>query len=224
MVKKVIIFIIALTIIIGCVCMNMSSKPDKLELKHEIKSDINLEYILEINENLSIVQTQNDEKEEELYYDVPLSYKIQNYIKEICKTYEVDIETVLAIMKIESNFQQNLKTKNNIGGGYSIGLCQLNNNYIDWFSEITGIEDFDIDNIYHNIEGGIAVYKHYKNYWKNQRYSGEELIIRTLNSYNMGLSGYQNYITRTGLISRSYDKKILKYKKDELQYLKVTLK
>lgn len=147
------------------------------------------------------------------YYDIPLSHELQDYVREVCEEYDVDMEVMLAIMKTESDFRQDVKSKNNIGGNYSVGICQLNNNYTGWFGELTGLGDeFNINNIHHNILGGVLVYKFYKDYWERQGYEGDELIIHSLNSYNMGIQGFKNYKRKHNIISRSYDKKVLKYK------------
>ena len=147
------------------------------------------------------------------YYDVPLSHELQDYIREVCKEYDVDMEVMLGIMKTESDFRHNIKSKNNIGGNYSVGICQLNNNYTDWVGKLTGLNDeFDINNIHHNILGGVLVYQFYRDYWEKQGYSGKELNIHILNSYNMGIQGFKNYKKKYSVTSRSYDKKVLNYK------------
>lgn len=147
------------------------------------------------------------------YYDVPLSHELQDYVREICEEYDVDMEIILGIMKTESDFRHNVSSKNNIGGGRSVGVTQLNENYIDWYGELTELcEGFDINNIHHNILGGVLVYKFYKDYWERQGYEGDELIIHSLNSYNMGIQGFKNYKRKYNAISRSYDKKVLNYK------------
>ncbi len=156
-----------------------------------------------------------------IYYNIPLSYNIQDHIRETCERYDVDTGDVVSIMKIESGFEHNTKTKNNISGGYSIGIMQLNNNYASWYREITGIDNFDINNIYHNIEGGISVYSNYRGYWKERGFVGCELTIRGLNSYNMGIAGFEDYVKKTGSISRSYDRRVLSYKEEELECLEV---
>ncbi len=147
------------------------------------------------------------------YYDVPLSHELQDYVREICEEYDVDMEIILGIMKTESDFRHNVSSKNNVGGGRSIGIAQLNENYVEWYGDLTGMgNDFDIDNVHHNILGGVLVYKSYRDYWERQGYEGDELIIHSLNSYNMGIQGFKNYKRKHNIISRNYDKKVLNYK------------
>jgi hypothetical protein len=154
-------------------------------------------------------------KEPKQYYDIPLSHELQDFTKEMCDKYDVTFETILGIMKVESDFDHNNSTPNNSESGSSDGILQLNTNRkadIRWYAELTGIENFDPNNIYHNIEGGVAIYKSYKIYWENKGYTGEELIRVTCNSYNMGVSGFRKYIRNTGKISRAYDRAVIKYK------------
>ncbi len=177
------------------------------------------EYVVEDKkENKEVCK---DETELECYYNVPLSHELQNHIIQTSSKYNVNPENIFAIAKVESNFKQHVKCSNNIGGNYSVGIMQLNNNYTNWYKEITDIDNFDITNVYHNIEGGIAVYNYYKRYWKNQGYEGRDLVIRSLNSYNMGIAGFEDYIKKTGFVSRSYDRKILDYK-EELKCIEVS--
>jgi hypothetical protein len=98
---------------------------------------------------------------------------------------------------------------------------QLNENYIEWHGELTGLGNkFNINNIYHNIFAGILVYKSYRHDWE-WGYTGEELDIRSLNSYNMGTTRYVNYIRRTGTINWKYGREVMQYKKEVLEKCKV---
>jgi hypothetical protein len=185
-------------------------------------NSIEIETLEQFIEKFSIIpQEVRDYVDEEevkeddfILLDIDLSEELQIYTYEMCKKYEMDFIFVLSVFATESEFKSYDKSKNQIGGGYSIGIGQLNENYIDWFEELTRIEDFDIYNDKHNIEGSIAVLKFYRDYWKNnvEGMSEEELWYFTLNSYNMGINGYKSYLKNTGEMSRSYDRKVLKNK------------
>ncbi len=55
------------------------------------------------------------------YYNVPLDYELQNYIRELCDEYDVDMPLVLAVIGQESNYDANA-----IGDdGQSQGLMQI---------------------------------------------------------------------------------------------------
>jgi len=191
---------IVLSIILMLVFSNINIIPEEKSLEVKEKS-----------ESQSLGQV--DVPEINTYYDVPLSHELQDYTREVCEEYDVDMEIILGIMKTESDFRHNVKLKNNVGGNYSVGICQLNNNYTNWFGELTELGDeFDINNIHHNILGGVLIYKFYRDYWEKQGYRGNELNMHSLNSYNMGIQGFKNYKRKYNTISRSYDKKVLNYK------------
>lgn len=160
------------------------------------------------------LREQIKEEEEFILLDIPLSEDLQKFCFETCKEYNMDYIFVLSVFATESEFKSYAKCKNQVGNGYSVGIGQLNENYTKWFSELTGIENFDVYNDKHNIEGSIAVLKFYRDYWKNNvdEISEEELWYFTLNSYNMGINGYKSYIRNTGETSRHYDRKVLKNK------------
>jgi len=173
------------------------------------------------NKQQSITESTPVKTETITYYNVPLSYELQDYIRETCEEFNVDMKTILAIMKTESDFKHESKSKNNIGNGYSVGICQLNQNHIRWYAKLTSIRDFDINNIHHNIRAGVAIFKYYRNYWE-QKVDSDKLEIYTLNSYNMGIQGFKTYIKKYKNISRSYDKKVFKAR-DEIECVKVTI-
>ncbi|MCI8348699.1 MAG: lytic transglycosylase domain-containing protein [Firmicutes bacterium] len=62
------------------------------------------------------------------YYNVPLDYKLQNYIRELCDEYNVDMPLVLAIIGQESNYDPNATGDNE----QSQGLMQIQQK---WHSE-----------------------------------------------------------------------------------------
>jgi hypothetical protein len=146
--------------------------------------------------------------------NIDLSEELQRFTYDTCEKYDMDYMYVLSVMATESEFKSKAKSKNQVGGGHSISYMQLNNQYIEWYIELTGIKDFNIWNEKHNIEGGIAVLKFYRDYWKNnvEDISEEELWYFALNSYNMGINGFKSYVRDTGEISRHYDRKVMKNK------------
>jgi membrane-bound lytic murein transglycosylase MltF len=93
------------------------------------------------------------------------------------------------------------------------GLCQLNNQYSKTFASRAGIYNFDPFNIKHNIKTAIVHLADLREYWIEQDYTSEEdLWYAILNSYNLGVTGYTDYMINTGKNSRPYDQKILEYK------------
>ncbi len=190
--------------------ISLVNYPDKIDEK--------LREELLISESINIKVIQEEQKEEvRLYYNVPLHHELQDYIRDTCERYNVDIEVILGIMATESSFRNNAKSKNNSEGGYSVGLCQLNENFTSWYSELTGLgEEFNIYCDQHNIWAGILVYKSYRDHWEKQRYTGETLNKLALLSYNRGIGGAKKYVSRHGY-ENSYIDKVRKHKNNLLE-------
>lgn len=70
-------------------------------------------------------------------YDIPLSEELQAYTFELCQEKNVDYEMVLALMKVESNFNPNLVSQTN-----DYGIMQINAVNHGWLREQLGITDF----------------------------------------------------------------------------------
>jgi hypothetical protein len=214
--KYVVIFIVSLLV---CIIFVNSFINKEYKLLAEDNS-VEIEKLEQFIKEFSVVPQEvreyvnNEEVEEEfVLLDIPLSKELQIYTYETCKKYEMDYIFVLSVFATESEFKSYDKSKNQVGGGYSIGIGQLNENYIKWFGELTKIEKFDIYNDKHNIEGSVAVLKFYRDYWINQGITDEDsLWFYTLGAYNMGIDGYKKYIRSTGEVSRHYDRKVMKNK------------
>jgi len=151
-------------------------------------------------------------EEEKTYYHIPISHELQDYIRETCEYYDADMKIILGIMATESSFRNEVESKNNNGKGYSVGIMQLNETYLNWYKELTGLgEEFNIHCVQHNILGGVLVYKNYQSQWIAKGYEGDELERLTLLSYNRGVNGTKKYVSRYGY-SNSYITKVTKNK------------
>ena len=142
--------------------------------------------------------------------NVPLSEELQKFTFELCEEHGLSYDMVLAVIQHESKFNPKAVGKNN-NGSEDRGLMQLNSSFHQWHSELLGIprNQFDPFNERQNLEVGIKILAHYRDYWYERGVDDQERLFKyTLNSYNAGISAYRNM----GLISRSYDRKILHYK------------
>lgn len=205
------IIMIVLIILIMTLHKNNTAKQEK-DFNKNITSSSNKSFKInnQLNKNIKVLQKQAQ------YYSIPLSNELQDYIRKTCKKYDVDMKIILGIMATESEFKHGVSSKNKGESGYSEGIMQLNTRSkkdIKWYGGLTGIKNFNPQNLKHNIEGGIAVYKFYRSYWEKKGYTGSELLIRSLNTYNMGISNFSKYVKRTGNISRGYNRKVLKANK-----------
>lgn len=198
-IRKAIVLIIIISLIFLIISKKTENKKNTYLEEVKIIEDISPE----------IKETKQEEK---TYYRIPIPHELQDYIRQVCEENDVDMKTFLGIMATESSFRNEVESKNNNGQGYSVGISQLNMNYINWYSELTGLgQEFNIHNIQHNILGGILVYKTYRDEWASKGYEGEELEKLTLLSYNRGVNGAKKYVSRYGY-DNSYIRKVTKNK------------
>lgn len=139
-------------------------------------------------------------KYRELWYrNINLSEELQEYIYNMCLRLDLDYDIALAKMKLESQFNINAIGYNKDSEGNikstDHGIGQVNSNNLEWVNELCNRDVDVINNVYDNIEASLRIYKHYRDYWSNKGYNGLELEIRALNTYNMGVSGFNNYIS-----------------------------
>lgn len=82
-------------------------------------------------------------------YNVPLSSELQLYITNLCEDYNVPVELILAMIKVESGYQADI-----IGdGGDSIGLMQIQPAW--WGERMAELGVTDLTNPYENVTLGI---------------------------------------------------------------------
>lgn len=150
------------------------------------------------------------------YYNelIPLDEEIQQFTYELAKQYDIEVELIFAVMKCESDFNQSCKSYNS-KINYDIGIMQINSRNIKkgWVTSLLGREVDVENNIYDNIEGGVAILNHYLHAWDGCGYSDDRVLRMGLNSYNFGVAGYKRYMNRgNNWNSWYYAKKILKAK------------
>ena len=164
-------------------------------------------------EVIKYIEVEVEREIEEVNYwlrNIPLSEELQKFTFELCEEHGLSYDMVLAVIQHESKFNPKAVGKNN-NGSEDRGLMQLNSSFHQWHSELLGIprNQFDPFNERQNLEVGIKILAHYRDYWYERGVDDQERLFKyTLNSYNAGISAYRNM----GLISRSYDRKILHYK------------
>jgi len=166
---------------------------------------------VELAKYKNIVDSFNDIEIEGLnytYYDLPLSAREQEYIQDLAYQNNFSYELILAIINLESRFNKNAVSFSNC-----LGLMQLNEKYLSTYSELAGIENPDPYDIEHNVSMGIAYLSYLREYWISQGVTADEhLYFMVLNSYNMGISSYINFIKENNTYSRTYDQLVSKYK------------
>ena len=127
-----------------------------------------------------------------VYYDCPLSYELQDYIRELCEDNGVPMELVIAMIEVESSFRADV-----VSGTNDYGLMQINTVNHGWLSEEYGITDF-LDP-YQNVFCGITILA--------QHYNRFEDIDKALMAYNLGAAGAKRLWDK-GIYETSYTQKI----------------
>lgn len=108
--------------------------------------------------------------------------------------YQVPMEVILAVMRVESRFDPMATSPD----GRNYGLMQINQVHLD------GLKDkMEILEIPKNVESGVSLL--------SALMEKESDLHYVLNSYNMGVTGYQNYVNQTGERTRAYSRTVLRF-------------
>ncbi len=128
-----------------------------------------------------------------LYYNVPLSQDLQDYIRNLCEENDVPMSLIIAMIDVESSFRSNV-----ISGTNDYGLMQINKINHEWLTEEYGITDF-LDP-YQNVFCGITIIAGHL-----EKTDGD--ITLALMRYNCGATGAKRLWDK-GIYSTSYTDKI----------------
>lgn len=205
-------FWIAIGLLVGLIFLlnvNGDNYKTKIENEEEIK------YVNEWSViSKEIKERMNEDWEDEFKpLNISLSVELQEHTWNMCKKYNEDFIFVMSIMKSESDFDTIAKCRNQTDSYYSRGLLQLNERYINEFKELTNNKEFNINNVYDNIEGGIAKIHSLRKEWGKYEISDEEMFLAITNSYNKGFGLYKSEVASRGeFFTRRYDQKVLENK------------
>lgn len=146
-----------------------------------------------------------NEKVEDISSTMSETNKIMKYMRyfplEPIETYSVYVRSkeigidelvMFALIKCESEYKPYCIGDNGTSKDYS--LMQVNNRNFKWVQEKLCKKNMDIaNNTLENIEAGFAIFNFYYKLEIKDGFKNRELLIRTLNSYNMGRGGYRKY-------------------------------
>ena len=143
------------------------------------------------------IETKANELKTEVrtYYDVPLDMGFQDYIREECINAGLDMELVLAIMKVESDFNSEV-----ISSTDDFGLMQVNKINFEEVERALGLTNM-LDP-HQGAKAGIYLLRKLK--WCESEH-------QMLMAYNMGVTGAQR-LWKEGIYETNYSKKVLKAK------------
>ncbi len=128
-----------------------------------------------------------------IYYDIKLSNAKQDYVRKMCKKYNVSFELVLAVMKVESGYREKAKSKTN-----DYGIMQINKGNHSFLRKKLGVSNFlDFED---NTQAGIYMLSRY-----TAKHSD---IHKVLMCYNLG-EGAAAKKWKKGTMQTSYSKKVV---------------
>lgn len=164
-----------------------------------------LEHYKEIYDGFESIDIHTDTR----YYDIPLTFEQQEFVQYIAEENGFGETFIYGLMQGESNFKLDVVSFNNT----SFGVMQINKKYVDFASELAGLEEYDIMNFYDNVRMGIAILRYNRDYHIAEGYdSQEDLTHLILTSYNRGISGSRNFMKRNRTPISNYSEKVLDYK------------
>ena len=147
-------------------------------------------------------------------YDIPLLLpEYQDYIWLRCYQEMISYESFISLIYVENNsFDVTAVSPDR----HDKGLVQARDYYYEWHCELVG-RKIDYFNPYDSIDLGVALYKFYMGIWEG-KVLNEELLYYTVNSYNMGETGFNKFLSKYGKMDRKYSSDILKWKNNLEQY------
>lgn len=131
------------------------------------------------------------------YYDVPLDLDFQDYLREECKNNNVELELVLAVMKVESDYNSEV-----ISSTADHGIMQINECNHENLSKKLNIDNY-LDP-YQNAKAGIYMLSNL---------SWCENDTQRLMCYNMGVTGAKRAWNK-GIYETYYTRKVLQAKRE----------
>ena len=124
------------------------------------------------------------------YYNIKLTDSQQDYVRSMCKKYNVSFPLVLAVMKIESNYNAKCVT------GKCYGIMQINKCNFSFLKKQTGAKDFT--DFKQNTKAGVYMLSRY-----TAKHSD---VHKVLMCYNMG-EGAAAKKWKKGTFTSSYSRK-----------------
>lgn len=157
-------------------------------------------------ENITFAQEKKVEVKESDYYIKEFSDKLskseQRYIYQTARDYGLEYELVLAICKVESNFNKYCISESN-----DFSIMQVNGYWTKPLTEEFGYK-IDLMDFKTNVRAGCHILaQNFKDWKKYEKESLEKYYYLSINSYNHGTSA----IKRKYVVSRGKDIKTREY-------------
>ena len=130
------------------------------------------------------------------YFDVPLSYELQDHIFNLCEEYGIAPEVIVAMIERESNYDDGAVGDN----GESVGLMQIQEH--NHYDRIERLGVTNLGDPFENVEVGIDFFAQCIT-----RNGGN--VEMALMAYNAGQNGAETNYFSKGIYSNAYSQKVL---------------
>lgn len=208
--KKELIYTLVLAILLAIFAHSLpskgSEKKEEVESLHEIvvsSKEVHKEYLYSNMDKDTVkiaaldesVTAESAEVDFPYYEDIPLSKDVQQYIWELSEENDLSYELILAIAKVESNYDSEVISSTN-----DAGLMQLNrNSTMTWLSDQIELEEeFNWKNPKHNVTAAVWYLTYLRNEFRDMGFSEEDVFNLTIISYNRGKAGGLKYVRNHG--------------------------
>jgi uncharacterized protein YneF (UPF0154 family) len=136
--------------------------------------------------------------------DVSMDVEHQQFVFYICDAYNIDFSLVMALIKHESDFKQDVISKTN-----DYGYMQINVKNHEWLTETLGVSEF-LDP-YENIRSGMFILRKLF-----EKYNDSVMVLM---AYNMGEPSAKK-LWGQNIFDTNYTETVLKYQSQFMRQLK----
>ncbi|WP_379354955.1 MULTISPECIES: lytic transglycosylase domain-containing protein [unclassified Paenibacillus] len=174
-------------------------KKDEEMIKQSNKKVKNKNIITEINKKEVSTETYIEEQPKRPHINnIPLSEEILDYTYKLANESGISYELVLAIMKTESEFNEDV-----VSATKDYGLLQINQSNIKSFAKAAGVRNVDPLDSKDNIAMGVYYLSYLREKYLELGFSEEDTYFLTILAYNRGEGAALKYVKNHGW-SNSY--------------------
>ena len=134
-----------------------------------------------------------------IFYFLIYPVKYKNIVQKYSAEYSINIETIYAVIKAESNFN-----KNAVSLKGAVGLMQLLPSTADWISNLLNENDYDLKDAETNIK--------YGTYYLRYLYNKFEYLDTAICAYNAGEGTVRNWLNNPEYSSDFKTLNVIPYK------------
>ncbi|OPH61836.1 hypothetical protein BC351_00930 [Paenibacillus ferrarius] len=139
--------------------------------------------------------------------DNRLPSALLDYIYEESKKNNLSYELMMALAKVESDFNTQLVSTTS-----DYGLFQLHAPTAKAIADEMGIKTYNLKDSKTNVRFSIHYLKQLRDYWRDQGVDEEDMFALTVISYNRGISGTKSYLKHRNIDDNTYLKRVREWK------------